>query len=174
MKVIGVGLNKTGTKTLAYYLKQWGLRHRTYDLPSFHLYRDGEIAKLLDQMADWDSFEDWPWPLIYREIDERYPDARFVLTVRESPAIWYRSLCRMAVRLGPLDDFEQHIYGHAMPQGHRDEHFALLSRAQPGGRGALSRATRQAPHHLLEGARRARSGWRLSSTVSCRNRHLLT
>lgn len=125
MKVVGVGLNKTGTKTLAHYLEGWGLRHRTFDLPSFHLYRNGEIARLLDEMADWDSFEDWPWPLIYREIDERYPDARFVLTVRESPEVWYRSLCRMAVRIGPLADFEQYIYGHAMPQGHRDEHLAF-------------------------------------------------
>jgi hypothetical protein len=30
----------------------------------------------------------------------------------------------MAVRRGPMVRFEQHIYGHAMPQGHRGAHLA--------------------------------------------------
>jgi hypothetical protein len=124
MKVVGVGLNKTGTKTLARYLQGWGMRHRSYDLQAFQRYRRGEFAALLDDMANWDSFEDWPWPLLWRDIDERYPDALFVLTVRESAEVWYRSLCQMAIRRGPLVRFEQHIYGHAMPQGHRAEHLA--------------------------------------------------
>ena len=123
MKVIGVGLNKTGTKTLGHYLKQWGFRHKTYDLDAFNLYRAGRIQKLLEMMQQYDSFEDWPWPLMFREIDSNFPDARFVLTVRRSPEVWYRSLCKMAVRMGPLRKFEQHIYGYAMPQGHRDEHL---------------------------------------------------
>lgn len=123
MKVVGIGLNKTGTKTLGYYLKQWGFRHKTYDLEAFHSYRAGRFDELLASMQAYDSFEDWPWPLMFREIDEHFPDARFVLTVRRSPEVWYRSLCNMAVRIGPLKDFEQSIYGYAMPQGHRDEHI---------------------------------------------------
>jgi len=123
MKVIGVGLNKTGTKTLEYYLKQWGFQHKTYDLDAFNLYRAGRLNELLEMMQQYDSFEDWPWPLMFREIDSNFPDARFVLTVRRSPAVWYRSLCNMAVRMGPLQQYEQHIYGYAMPQGHRDEHL---------------------------------------------------
>ncbi len=124
-KILGVGLNKTGTKTLRSYFREWGLRHRTYDLDAFHRWRRGEIEALLDEMEDFDSFEDWPWPLMYREIDERFPDARFVLTVRRDADTWYRSLCKMAVRIGPMRDFEPHIYGYAMPHGHRDEHVAI-------------------------------------------------
>ena len=111
MKVIGVGLNKTGTKTLAAYLEGWGMRHRSYDYEAFRLYLEGNAPQILESMKEWDSFEDWPWPLIWREIDERFPDARFVLTVRESPEVWYRSLCGMAVRRGPFK-FEKHIYGY--------------------------------------------------------------
>jgi hypothetical protein len=87
------------------------------------LYRAGRIKELLEMMQQYDSFEDWPWPLMFREIDSNFPDARFVLTVRRSPEVWYRSLCKMAVRMGPLHKFEEHIYGYAMPQGHRDEHL---------------------------------------------------
>jgi hypothetical protein len=128
MKVIGAGLNKTGTKTLRYYLMRWGFRHRSYELPAFRQYRAGRIAELLDSMESFDSFEDWPWPLMYREIDERYPDAQFVLTMRRSPEVWYRSLCQMAVRMGPLRDYEKHIYGYAMPQGRKQQHMDFYNR----------------------------------------------
>ena len=123
IKVIGVGLNRTGTKTLGYYLKTWGFRHKSYDLDAFHLLRAGRIDELLGIMSEYDSFEDWPWPLMFREIDAYFPNARFILTMRRSPDVWYRSLCNMAVRMGPLHEFEKHIYGYAMPQGHREEHL---------------------------------------------------
>ncbi len=128
MKVIGVGLNKTGTKTLRYHLLQWGFRHRSYELPAFQKFRSGQIEELLQSMQGFDSFEDWPWPLMYREIDQRFPDARFILTTRRSPQAWYRSLCQMAVRMGPLNDFEKHIYGYSMPQGRKSQHLQFYER----------------------------------------------
>lgn len=130
-KVIGIGLNKTGTKTMAHYLRAWGYRHRTYDSntvkasPSFELYSAGEIDALMEIVASFDSFEDWPWPLLYREIDERFPDARFVLTKRSSAETWYRSLCNMAVRIGPLPLYEKAVYGSSMPQGRKAEHIRI-------------------------------------------------
>ena len=127
MKIFGIGLNKTGTKTLAYYLKHWGFRHKTYDIEAFRSYRAGHSEQLFSLIDDYDSFEDWPWPLMFRELDARYPEARFILTLRRSPEIWYRSLCNMAVRMGPLKDFERHIYGYAMPQGHRDHHIRFYT-----------------------------------------------
>lgn len=76
-------------------------------------------------MERFDSCEDWPWPVLYRELDERFPDAYFVLTVRGSADRWYRSLCNMAVRLGPLPLYERSVYGYAMPQGHRAEYIGI-------------------------------------------------
>ncbi len=127
-KVFGIGLNKTGTKTMGHYLQRWGYRNRTYDSnsttesPSFRLYEQGRIDDLLDIMDDFDSCEDWPWPLLYRELDARFPHARFVLTVRRSPDAWFRSLCNMAVRLGPLPLYEKRVYGSGMPQGRKAAH----------------------------------------------------
>ena len=128
MKVIGVGLNKTGTKTLKHILEKWDFRHQSYDLTAFNLYREGKVEQLLDWMEDYESFEDWPWPLMYREIDARFPDAVFVLTTRRSADRWYKSLCKMAVRMGPLSDFEEHIYGYRMPHGHKREHVEFYER----------------------------------------------
>jgi hypothetical protein len=126
-KVFGIGLNKTGTKTLARYLRQLGYRHRSYDSnnvyesPSFDLYAAGETEALLSIADEFDSAEDWPWPLLFRDLDKRYPTAKFVLTVRSSAERWFRSLCNMAVRLGPLPLYEKMVYGYSMPQGHFEE-----------------------------------------------------
>lgn len=126
--VFGIGLNKTGTKTLGHYLGRWGFRNRTYDSnvtthsPSFDLYAAGRTQELLDLLEDYDSAEDWPWPLLYSELDERFPGARFVLTVRRDPDVWYRSLCNMAVRIGPFPLYERSVYGSSMPQGRKRQH----------------------------------------------------
>jgi hypothetical protein len=131
LKVFGIGLNKTGTKTLRHYLSQLGFRHRSYDSDnvyeseSFDLWHGGRIDELLDLLEDYDSCEDWPWPMVYRELDERFPEARFVLTVRSSPEVWYRSLCNMAVRIGPLPLFEKSVYGSSMPHGRKEQHLKL-------------------------------------------------
>ena len=130
-KVFGIGLNKTGTKTLRRYLTQLGYRHRSYDSNNtyeshaFDLWSAGKLTELVDLLEDFDSCEDWPWPLVFEELDRRYEDAKFVLTVRESPDVWYRSLCNMAVRIGPLPLFEAAVYGSGMPHGRKAEHIAI-------------------------------------------------
>jgi hypothetical protein len=126
-KVLGVGLNKTGTTTLGACLKQLGYRHVTWDRDAFELWRAGRIEDVLERMDAWDSFEDWPWPLVYRELDRRHPDARFVLTVRKDADSWFESLRKHAERTGPTV-FREAIYGHAMPHGRRDEHVAIYAR----------------------------------------------
>jgi hypothetical protein len=126
-KVLGVGLNKTGTTTLGACLRELGYRHVTWNREAFELWRDGRIDDVLARMEAFDSFEDWPWPLVYREFDARFPDARFVLTVRRNPGVWFESLRKHAERTGPTE-FRAAIYGHAMPHGRRDEHVALYER----------------------------------------------
>lgn len=127
VKVIGVGLNKTGTKTLRAYLIKMGCKHHTYDLPLFKAYQNGNFEAIFEVMDKYDSFEDWPWPLMYKEIDQKYPDAKFILTTRKTPETWYKSLCKMAVRMGPMSDFEKHIYGYSMPHGHKKEHIEFYN-----------------------------------------------
>lgn len=80
------------------------------------------FSHIFEVMEEFDSFEDWPWPLMYKEIDEKFSDAKFILTVRKSPEIWYRSLCKMAVRIGPLSDFKN-IYGPLMTHGRKEKHI---------------------------------------------------
>src|SRR5262249_61533365 len=118
MKIIGVGLNKTGTKTLGACLRHWGFKHISFSVPAFRLFKRSDFLGLFKVIRKYDSFEDWPWPLIFREIDGEFPESRFILTLRESPEVWFRSLCNHAKRTGPTE-FRTHIYGYAMPHHHK-------------------------------------------------------
>jgi len=153
-KVLGVGLNKTGTTTLGACLKQLGHRHATWDTGAFELWRAGRIEDVLARMEAFDSFEDWPWPLVYREFDARFPDARFVLTRRASPGAWFESLRKHAERTGPTA-FRAAIYGHAMPHGKRDEHVELYERHNAAVRAWFA----DRPGKLLEVCWETGDGW---------------
>lgn len=134
MKIVGIGCNKTGTKTLRTMCEAWGLHHRSYDSdridvsPAYDLWAAGDLEALMAIVDEHDSLEDWPWMLLYREIDERFPDSKFVLTVRRDAETWYRSMCNMAVRIGPMVLFENAVYGSGMPQGNREGYVGAYVR----------------------------------------------
>ena len=102
-KVFGVGWAKTGTTTLAECLHALGFDHMHG--PQFDLLDrliDGDVEAVIEAATAHESFDDWPWPLLYRELDEAFPDARFVLTTRDH-ATWCSSYKRMLEREGPPD-----------------------------------------------------------------------
>ena len=118
MKVFGVGLQKTGTKTLGACLSQLGYRHVSWSNQAIETYFHGDHQDLIDEMADYDSCEDYPWLLLYKEFDQIYPDAKFILTVRANEDIWFDSISRFSEQIGPVSTREL-MFGHAMPRGHR-------------------------------------------------------
>lgn len=107
-KVFVIGFHKTGTSSLALALKELGYRV-CFNLQwnNAALIRDMKSAcrKLTEQ---FDAFEDNPWPLLYRDLYEWYPTARFILTIRDTDG-WYRSALNW---FGEKDTLmRRHIYG---------------------------------------------------------------
>lgn len=127
MKIFGIGLNKTGTTTLGVCLKHFGYHHATSNLELTRCVERGDLAAVFAFTDLHESFEDWPWPLIYRQLDERYPGSKFVLTTRRDGETWVKSLKKHALLTGPTE-FRRIAYGHAMPDGHEAEHIALYER----------------------------------------------
>jgi hypothetical protein len=123
MKIFGIGLNKTGTTTLGLCLQHFGYRHTTSNLELTRMVERNELESVLRFAEEYDSFEDWPWPLIYREVDERFPGSKFILTVRRTPETWLRSLQKHALLTGPTE-FRRIAYGFSTPDGHEAEHLA--------------------------------------------------
>lgn len=123
MKVFGIGLNKTGTSSLKTCMKLWGFAHMSYDLDAFNAYRNEDWAYLKSVCDSHDSFENWPWALMYEKVHDWYPDAKFILTVRKDADTWFTSLSRHGKRIGPLVDYELYIYGYAIPDENRQAHI---------------------------------------------------
>ena len=101
------------------------------------------------------NFEDWPWPLVYKEMYEKYPDAYFILTVRKSAEIWYKSLCKHAERIGPKK-IRKRIYGYYMPQYHKREHISFYEKHN---QSVIEFFQKNAPERLLVVCWENGNGW---------------
>ncbi|MCS4119427.1 sulfotransferase family protein [Salinibacter ruber] len=75
-KIFGVGMQRTGTGSVARALRVLG-----YDSEHFpvDLWHDRSHPILFQN----DAFFDNPIPIIYQELDERFPESKFILTVRD-------------------------------------------------------------------------------------------
>jgi hypothetical protein len=154
VKVVGVGLNKTGTTTLGRCLRHWSFRHESCSKAAFDLWVKGDMVTLLGHVAQFESFEDWPWPLIYTRIDTTFPGSKFILTRRRDPETWFRSLCAHATRTGPTE-YRRRIYGHEMPHGHKKHHIDIYERHNQ----AVRQYFAHRPGDLLEVSWEEGDGW---------------
>jgi fructose-1,6-bisphosphatase/inositol monophosphatase family enzyme len=90
-KIFGIGLSKTGTSSLAQALQRLGFRTR--DCMGAERYLPGDLASIdMETVLAHDALTDTPIPSFYRELDARFPGAKFVLTVRDRDG-WLKS-CR--------------------------------------------------------------------------------
>lgn len=107
-KVFCVGMQRTGTTSLGAAMELLG--YRVCGAVGGWL---PEIARRAPALASelvprYDAFQDNPWPLLFRELDGGWPDARFVLTIRDSER-WCRSMRRYFTgRQAPIEEW---IYG---------------------------------------------------------------
>jgi 3'-phosphoadenosine 5'-phosphosulfate (PAPS) 3'-phosphatase len=89
MKIFGIGLSKTGTTSLAHALELLG--YKTRDYPGLVHYSPGDLTSIDGSLLDaYDALTDTPIPSFYRELDARYPDAKFILTIRDGEG-WLKS-----------------------------------------------------------------------------------
>jgi len=91
-KVVGVGLPKTGTTTLGYCFRRFGFKHRTFDMDLAVQLKRNNFGPVLKEAERYETFEDWPWFEIYRELDERFPNSKFILTLRKDTETYVTSL----------------------------------------------------------------------------------
>lgn len=94
MKVLGIGLSKTGTTSLANALEILGLKCLHYDSE-----RLASVVRGTEQEPDFrlyddvDAVTDLPAAFFFKEILLAYPKAKAVLTLRD-PESWYSSISR--------------------------------------------------------------------------------
>ena len=91
-KVVGIGLPKTGTTSLGYCFRRFGFKHQTFDMDLALRVKRNQIEEVLREAEKHESFEDWPWFLLYKEFDHRFPNTKFILTLRKDTATYVKSL----------------------------------------------------------------------------------
>ncbi len=116
-KVFCVGFHKTGTKSLSVALRSLGYRvtgPNGVNDPDI----ENNVLSMAFQLAEkYDAFQDNPWPIIYKELDEQYPGSKFILMLRD-PESWIKSQVKhFHRRETPMRKW---IYGAGCPEGNED------------------------------------------------------
>jgi hypothetical protein len=121
--VVGLGMHRTGTKSLCTYLRSLGLKDIHWPWwcerqISAQLKDPEKIVDILEPLLyNYDCFADFPFPGLYRVLDRRFPNSRFIL-VRRDPDNWVRSVRKhWALDKGPhrLHPFEEVVYHQYEP-----------------------------------------------------------
>jgi hypothetical protein len=97
-KVFCIGLNKTGTTSVEKALRDLGykLGDQNEAQGLVESYAQRKFQDIVQFCHSADAFQDAPfsWHYTFMFLDQAFPDARFILTVRNSEDEWYESLVR--------------------------------------------------------------------------------
>lgn len=113
-----IGLSRTGTKSFGEaaqalgFAPRLGWTDRSEGL--MRAWQHGRIDELIATAAPFEVLHDIPWALVYEDLAEAFPDAKFVLTRRSSVEVWLRSIVAHTNRFEPYWGHEA-AYGAAMP-----------------------------------------------------------
>jgi hypothetical protein len=117
MKIICVGFHKTGTSTLDEALKILGYKVIGLRLDLAKYLLNGDYSKALKIADKYDAFQDNPWPILYKELDKKYPNSKFILTIREDQK-WLKSIVNHFG--GDNTGMRKWIYGESDPKGNEE------------------------------------------------------
>lgn len=102
-KIFGIGRNKTGTTSLAKALEDLGVivGKQWYALPLIHDWAKRDFRRIYRYCHTAQAFQDAPFSLpdTYKALDMRFSGSKFILTMRNSPEEWYRSLTSFHAKL---------------------------------------------------------------------------
>jgi hypothetical protein len=119
-RIFCIGFNKTGTTSLTEFLKdehyiiapQRPFECNLYSYVSGNYETFEYIIK--DIFYDCDFFQDIPFslPKIYQFLDEKFPNSKFILTLRDDSNEWYDSLVNFHKNVLNMDNPYRYDYIH--------------------------------------------------------------
>jgi hypothetical protein len=119
-KVFGIGFHKTGTSTLGVALRKLGYKVCGDRLELVDTLIQDDLSSALKLVEEYDAFQDNPWPLLYKELDFRYPNSKFILTLRDERK-WIKSVVNHFGKKHTM--MREWLYGIGFPEG--NEHIYL-------------------------------------------------
>lgn len=127
-KVFGLGYPRTGTTTLREALRIVGYEGKRFECKIMSVPITDEVfeRELMPTLLQDDAFTDMPWPLLYRTLDARFPNAKFILTTRD-PDSWVESMLSFYTR-EVKSAMRQWVYGYSYPRKHEDAYIMRFLR----------------------------------------------
>jgi len=129
MKIFGVGFHKTGTSSLHRFFLDCGLTARHWpwieggvdygQRCAPFLNEPKKVIEVLRPIIDrYDAHTDVPYPGLYRELADAFPDAYFILTRRNVDSWWESIAHHWAIHILPrrLEPFEYIQYRQYVPE----------------------------------------------------------
>jgi len=97
-KIFCIGMNKTGTTSMQKALEDLGYKvgdqaeAEIIAIPTLK----GKFSYLMNYCKASEAFQDVPFSRrnVYKSLDQRFPNSKFILTVRDDADTWYESLIR--------------------------------------------------------------------------------
>jgi hypothetical protein len=132
-RVFGIGLPKTGTTTLGTCLEHLGYRVKGFDIDALASVTKEDYSAAIERLTGFNACRDLPWFMIYKLLDERFPNSLFILTERYSPEHWLKSAVSHHSRVNNdqsswiTDCFEQHFYKKGVRPGEGIEMYTYHS-----------------------------------------------
>lgn len=102
-KIFCIGRNKTGTTSLKKVFEKYGFivgdQRKAENLD--WAYRKRNFEKIVKYCYSAQVFQDFPfsYPETYRYMDIAFPNAKFILSVRDNPDQWYNSISSFYFKL---------------------------------------------------------------------------
>lgn len=122
VKYFCIGRNKTGTTSIKKAFADLGFPagdQRTAEILYDKYYFKGEFGPIIEYCKSAQVFQDVPFscPETYKHLDKAYPGSKFILTIRDDPEQWYRSITRFHAksfgtegRVPTVDDLKRATY----------------------------------------------------------------
>ena len=125
-KVLGIGVNKTGTTTLAECLRILGYgvcpEDQAYTLCGI------PTKPAFSMLESYSAFADYPWflPNYYQTVAYLYPSSKFILTIRD-PDTWWESIDRWVKRFD-MTMAKNYVYGSYLSTLDRESAIATYNK----------------------------------------------
>lgn len=153
-KVFGIGFHKTGTTSLSHALQHLGYRVTGPNEITNPRIGPDLLAITTRLSKKYDAFQDNPWPLVFREMDAMWPDAKFVLTWRTDEKWLSSAFKHFQTRETPMREV---IYGKDRAHmADNEDHYLAVYRAH---NQAVRDYFADRPGKLLEMNLEQGSGW---------------
>ena len=104
-KVFCIGLSRTGTTSLHHILLDLGLK--SVHFCDFINHEDPDF----NRCREFDAFGDTPIPLLYKELDLKYPNSKFIITIRQKED-WLKSMKWMLSEGNRIWEWDEQIHSY--------------------------------------------------------------